>query len=330
MQKIVAEEEDKRLYYCSCCGKPYSKQKGNFSASYSPIYAGNNGYVTICNSCRDKYFVTCTDFFSGNEEKAMDRMCSIFDWYYQDMAVSATRKISADRSRIGAYPSKMALPQTKDKGTTYLDTIKDRESQTIDSMEDLEERKDINITKKTIKFFGVGFLPEEYPFLQEQYNDWTARHECKTKAQEELFKNLCIAQLNIQKASQGKISMKVDSAMDAFQKLLDSANLKPKQTNDNALADQNTFGTLIQKWEVEKPIPEPEAEWKDVDGIIKYISIWFLGHLCKMMGIKNSYSKLYEDEMLKYRVQKPQYEEDDEILFDNLFGNSGGGENNGE
>lgn len=326
MQKIVAEEEDKRLYYCSCCGKAYPKQKGNFSASYSPIYAGNNGYVTMCNSCRDKYFVTFTDFFSGNEEKAMDRMCSIFDWYYHDMAVSATRQISADRSRIGAYPSKMSLSQTKDKGITYLDTIRDRESQTIDSIEDLEERKDINITKKTIKFFGVGFLPEEYPSLQEQYNDWTARHECKTKAQEELFKNLCIAQLNIQKASQGKISMKVDSAMDAFQKLLDSANLKPKQTNDNALADQNTFGTLIQKWEVEKPIPEPETEWKDVDGIIKYISIWFLGHLCKMMGIKNSYSKLYEDEMLKYRVQKPQYEEDDEILFDNLFG----GDNNGD
>lgn len=326
MQKIIAEEEDKRLYYCSCCGKAYPKQKGNFSASYSPIYAGNNGYVTMCNSCRDKYFVTFTDFFSGNEEKAMDRMCSIFDWYYHDMAVSATRQISADRSRIGAYPSKMSLSQTKDKGITYLDTIRDRESQTIDSIEDLEERKDINITKKTIKFFGVGFLPEEYPSLQEQYNDWTARHECKTKAQEELFKNLCIAQLNIQKASQGKISMKVDSAMDAFQKLLDSANLKPKQTNDNALADQNTFGTLIQKWEVEKPIPEPETEWKDVDGIIKYISIWFLGHLCKMMGIKNSYSKLYEDEMLKYRVQKPQYEEDDEILFDNLFG----GDNNGD
>ena len=114
--------------------------------------------------------------------------------------------------------------------------------------------------------------------------------------------------------------------MKTFQDLLGSANIKPTQTNDNALADQNTFGTLIQKWEVEKPIPEPDPEWKDIDGIIKYISIWFLGHLCKMMGIKNSYSKLYEDEMLKYRVQKPQYEEDDEILFDNLFG----GENNGD
>ena len=154
--------------------------------------------------------------------------------------------------------------------------------------------------------------------LQYQYNDWTARHECKTKAQEELFKNICITQLQIQKATQN--GDKIEQLMNAYQNLLGSANIKPNQTNENALADQNTFGTLIQKWETEKPIPEPDPEWKDVDGILKYISTWFLGHLCKMMGVKNSYSKLYENEMKKYKVEKPQYENDDEALFDNVFG----------
>ena len=321
VEKIHYKEEEKRKYYCTCCGKPYSTQKGNFSISYSPLYAGNNGYVGICNSCRDSYFGTVTDFFTGNEEKSMDRICGIFDWYYEDSAVSSTRKISADRSRIGAYPSKMCLNQTKDKGTTYLDTIRDRETETIDTVADIEELKDSNskVTQTTIKFFGLGFTENEYQWLQTQYKDWTARHECKTKAQEEIFKNLCIAQLNIQKATQSS-NGKVDAAMDTFQKLLGSANIKPNQTNDNALADQNTFGTLIQKWEVEKPIPEPDPEWKDVDGILKYISTWFLGHLCKMMGVKNSYSKLYETEMAKYKVDKPQYEDDDEALFNNLFG----------
>ena len=123
VEKIHYKEEEKRKYYCSCCGKPFTSQKGNFSISYSPLYAGNNGYVTICNSCRDKYFDKVTDFYTGNEEKAIDRICGIFDWYYEDSAVSSTRKISADRSRIGAYPSKMCLKQTKDKGTTYLDTL---------------------------------------------------------------------------------------------------------------------------------------------------------------------------------------------------------------
>ena len=75
--------------------------------------------------------------------------------------------------------------------------------------------------------------------------------------------------------------------MDTFQSLLGSANLKPVQNNDNALADSQSFGTLIKKFEEEKPIPEPDPEWKDVDGIVKYITVYFLGHLCKMIGIKN-------------------------------------------
>ena len=33
-------------------------------------------------------------------------------------------------------------------------------------------------------------------------------------------------------------------------------------------------------------MPEPDEAWQDVDGIRRYINVWFLGHLCKMMGIK--------------------------------------------
>jgi hypothetical protein len=40
-----------------------------------------------------------------------------------------------------------------------------------------------------------------------------------------------------------------------------------------------------------------------------------------MLNIKNSYSKLYEDEMAKIRVDHPEYEdEDDETLFNDIFG----------
>ena len=57
------------------------------------------------------------------------------------------------------------------------------------------------------------------------------------------------------------------------------------------------------------------------DGIVKYISIWFLGHLCKMLGIKNAYCKMYERELEKMRIENPELdEEDDETLFDDIFG----------
>jgi len=327
----IMTEEERTEFYCTCCGKKYTKQKGNFPFSNSPLFAGNGSYATICKTCLDKYFYTLTDFYSGNEEKAVERCCEIFDWYYADDILAACRKISSDRSRIGAYPSKAQLPHFKKRGTTYLDTIKERASANINDAEDLMDNQeglaDLKVRKRTISMFGMGYSMEQYKFLQEQYDDWTARCEAKTKAQEELFKNLCIAQLNIQIAQQ--TGGKVKDAMDTFQSLLGSANLKPVQNNDNALADSQSFGTLIKKFEEEKPIPEPDPEWEDVDGIVKYITVYFLGHLCKMIGIKNNYARMYDEEMAKYKVEKPQYEGDDEALFDSVFGGTAnGGEKN--
>ena len=324
--RIMAEEE-RTEFYCTCCGKRYTKQKGNFPFSNSPLFAANGGHATICKTCLDKYFYTLTEFYSGNEEKAVERCCQLFDWYYADDILASCRRISADRSRIGAYPSKMQLPQYKQRGITYLDTIKERASVNINDAEDLLEAKDgladLKVRKKTITMFGMGYSMEQYKFLQEQYDDWTARCEAKTKAQEELFKNLCIAQLNIQIAQQ--TGGKVKDAMDTFQSLLGSANLKPAQNNDSAFADSQSFGTLIKKFEEERPIPDPDPEWKDVDGIARYITVYFLGHLCKMIGIKNNYARMYEEEMAKYRVEKPQYQGDDEALFDAVFGGAKNG-----
>lgn len=243
-----------------------------------------------------------------------------FDIYFEQSLCEASRKISAERSRIHTYVSRANLRQYA--GKTYDDTLDAESGQTVESLDDIKDSK-TKVLQKTVKFFGLGFTEDEYKFLQDQYEDWTARHECKTKAQEELFKNLCINQLQIQKASQ--TGGKIEVLMDAFQKLLGSANLKPAQTNDNTLADQNSFGMLIKKWEDERPVPEPDEAWQDVDGIRRYINVWFLGHLCKMMGIKNSYSQAYEDEIARYRVERPTYEEDEpeDDALDSMFGGSG-------
>ena len=87
--------------------------------------------------------------------------------------------------------------------------------------------------------------------------------------------------------------------------------MKPSQKKqDEAIDtafDSNPFGVGIRLYENSKPIPEPDPELQDVDGIIKYISIWFLGHLCKMLGIKNTYCKLYEQELEKMRKNDKIY-----------------------
>lgn len=109
----------------------------------------------------------------------------------------------------------------------------------------------------------------------------------------------------------------------SFQKMLDSGKLQPKQNSGDTTADNQTFGTLIDKWENERPLPEIDEELRDVDKIGWYIDVFFKGHLSKMMGLKNGLSNLYTKFMEKYTVKKPEYsdEENSEVLFDAIFGN---------
>lgn len=315
-------------FRCTCCGKTYKYQRNNFAVSNSPLYAGNNGYLSVCKNCVDKYFLQLVDFFTGNEEKAMERCCQIFDWYYNNEAVAMTAKsLTAGKTRISLYPGKLNMQQIKQKGTTFLDTLTERHSTTIDTIDDIDmlECEDENndsenvepIDRETVMYFGTGYTPDEYRYLKHEYEDWTTRYETKTKAQEELFKNLCIAQLTIQQTKQKGDSKGFSDATKTFQDLLGSANLKPNQNNDNSLTEQNTFGALIKMWEEQKPIPEPDEEFKDVDNIKKYIDTFFFGHLAEMMKIDNDYSEQYREEMGKYTVERQQYVGDIDELEDN-------------
>ena len=130
------------------------------------------------------------------------------------------------------------------------------------------------------------YSDEEYEYLESEYQSWTTRHECKTKAQEEIFKGLCIAQLTIRRARQNGTNKEFTDAIKTFQDLLGAANLKPSQTNDNALVEQNTFGTLIRRIQNERPIREALPEWKDVDDIERYIDTYFLGHMAISFFLK--------------------------------------------
>lgn len=304
-------------YKCTCCGKEYSKQAGNFPTSNSVLFAGNGGYLSICKSCIDNFYRQLIKYYSGNEEQAIEHCCWTFDWYYDKDLVEMMRKSSKETSRVLTYPSKMNMTQIKDKGTTYLDTIKQRYTNRVTTVNTFNTQngvqdEELQVPEGAVKMFGVGFTPSEYQYLIDEYNSWTTRHECKTKSQEEIFKNICRAQVVVQRAQQSGNTKEIADASKMLQDLMQSAGVKPTQNNDNVLADQNTFGTLIKKWETEKPISEPATEWQDVDGIKKYLDTYFLGHFCELLHIENDSSRAYREEMQKHTVTAPVYETDDD------------------
>ena len=213
-KKTLEDGLGNKPYKCSCCGKGYKNQKGNFSMSPSPYYDGNGGYLTICRNCIEKTFQHYKDdVFDGDEDKAMELVCAgintVFDleaWKFSKM----NRR--PQKTRITVYFSKLNLHQTL--GTSYADTVmwrlQNQKSQDDEYLEatraDFETSQDsetpkIEIPPETLRRFGPGFSNAEYALLSDEYDDWVRQYgEPENKRQDELFKTACLLKLRFQRA----------------------------------------------------------------------------------------------------------------------------------
>ena len=209
-----------------------------------------------------------------------------------------------------------SLPQYKNK------SWRDSELNAEDDIESSSENT--KIVQKTLKAakkrFGTDYNNEELMFLENEYQDWVSRYDCSQKAQEETFQNLSLIKLMKRNAiKKGASTKDLDYS---YQQWLDTGNLKPKQNALDTFSDAQTMGTLIQKYEETRPLPEIDPELADVDKIGLYIDAFYRGHASKMLGLRNRFSNIYEKVMAKYTVKPPSYDEesDSEILFDKIFG----------
>lgn len=316
----------KDKFTCFNCGKEYVET--NYYKS-SSIFFNGIGKIPYCKQCIEKLYQIYYEKYTNEgsltpEKSAVRRVCMALDIYYNDSIFDSSTMNSKKRniniSAMAAYMKTIQLHQYK--GKTFDNTISEEEKEEFVANVINNTSYDIDVDENIMNFFGNGFTEEDYKFLKREYDDWVARHECKTKAQEEVFKRLCFKQLEILKATRiGEDTKDLDAT---FQKLLETAKLQPRQNSGDTTADNQTFGTLIDKWENTRPLPEIDEELKDVDKIGVYIDTFFKGHLSKTMGLKNGLSNLYTKFMKKYTVEKPEYkdEESSEVLFDAIFGNT--------
>lgn len=319
---------------CSMCGKSYGRRKGYFPVSYSPSYKGV-GYVPICKSCIDimynQYLSQC-----NSQKSAVHQMCRKLDLYWNDKIYEMVEKKTTNRTIMTSYMAK--LSSITYSGKSYDDTLIEEGmlwrsiEPMFDDERDSRDESDSILPEKVddeiIAFWGPGYTYTKYQQLEDRRKYWMSRLPQNGDdidiGTEVIIKQLCSLELDINRdRAAGK---PVDKSITALNTLLGSASLKPvqKKTEDaDSSIDKTPLGVWAQKLEKERPIKEVDPELRDVDGIIRYISIWFLGHLCKMLSIKNTYSKLYEEEISKRRVEHPEYEdEDDETLFNDIFGTS--------
>lgn len=329
MARVAADKKQPRIKVpqswsggkCMCCGKIYDVRKGNFSKTQSQWFMGNDGYLPWCNECRERMF----EFYAkkyNDEDEAIDRLAMMFDTYVDDKVLEAAEYSSTSAPKINTYMGRINMRQFASK--SYDDVIDQKKKDALAA----GDTKGTKVTQRMIKDWGRGLDDQDYLFLEDHYQNLITRHECKTAAQEILFKRIAKAELNCEKADATGDTKKIKEANDNLQNLMGSAQIKPNQTNDNALAETNTFGTLIQKQEEEEPIPEPSPEWQDVDGIGKYFRVWVLGTLLKMFNLKNPYQDEFDEEFERYTAHKPETNEDDATdtsLRETIFGIGEGG-----
>ena len=142
-----------------------------------------------------------------------------------------------------------------------------------------------------------------------------------------LMRQLCNLEVSISKdAAAGK---SIDKSVNSLNTLIGSLNLKPAQKKsdemDSSIAN-TPMGVWLFRYENKRPLPEIDKSLQDVNHIKKYVFTWF-GHVCKMLGVKNGYTRMYEEEINRLRVEKPEYEdEDDETLLVDVYSESQDGD----
>lgn len=159
--------------------------------------------------------------------------------------------------------------------------------------------------------FGEGLTEKDYIYVRDEYEDYTLRYEVEGKALEDLIIEIVLTKLEIRNKRARKEN--VGALQKTLQDLLGSSNLKPVQETGANSVEQETFSTMIKKWENEAPIPEPAPEWKDVDNIERYIKTFFTGHMARLMGKLQDDRELediYNEEIGQYTVTPPSREDD--------------------
>ena len=340
---------------CVRCGKRYPTYPSNFKQFYSSLYRGIGSYLPVCNSCVEAIYTEYLREY-GDERVAVRRFCEKFDVYYSDKIFDESERTRAGGPRIRAYLGKARLMRYV--GLTYDDTHREEEKALLNKMkaeanapsgsensgETLDEKRereemerikreqattpvtltDIPIpTDEVVNFWGAGFTPEWYYELEDRYAKWTRGLDDLDDETTALYRQICLLEVTINKNSQA--GKPVEQSVNALNSILGAANLRPVQkkqsdAGDNVF-DSLPFGVGIRIFENTQPIPKPDPRWKDFDGIVRYITVYFLGHLCKMLNIRNTYCRMYEEEMARLRVDRPDLDdEDDEGAFYDIFG----------
>lgn len=276
------------------CGLEIDKNiQTTFKRSKSMLFSKNDGNIPLCNACLATYYGNVLMDFSGDHKLAVERMCQIFDWYFDEDVLEIALNSNGSKSMIETYLSKVNLSQYQKRGITYRDTVKNRHAKSQNLIQDFEieyddsstphsakRKKNSNrssfVTEEDIKFWGEMYNEEDIPFLNSIYDELVKVAESngydlsKNVSKSLAIKNLSLISFKLQKeiANDGK---NISALTNSYMSMLKQAGLDQENEINT---ESDTFGTFlrdIQKYTPSEYYNEPD-KYKDYFGQEDYIN----------------------------------------------------------
>lgn len=325
---MALEINQQSVVVCGRCGKGYPRRKGNFMVSYAQMHRGT-GYLPICNECLQAlyadYYNTC-----NSPKDAVRQVCRKLDLFWNERSFAAVENKSTSRSIMSLYLARINTVHLS--GKSYDDTLEAegklwdftefepiKEQVQPEANDEVDEEEEVDVDDSIKEYWGPGYTPNMYMQLEQRRQYWMSRIPEDVEIDivaEATIKQICSLEIDINMGRAAGRS--VEKNITALNSLLGNSAMKKIIVNrsdaeDNDLA-KTPLGVWLFRYENEKPLPEIDEKYKDRRGLLKYIFTW-MGHLCRMLGIKNSYSDLYEAAIEEYKVEKPEYDGDDDEVF---------------
>lgn len=322
---------DEGKVMCPKCGTTYPRYKGFFPVSYAASYKGL-GHIPICSGCIESIYNSYLEQ-CGKPEDAVRQTCRKLDLYWGVEVFSAVAQRSTAKTIMSKYITKLNTGAYI--GMSYDDTLthegalwsfagglqeqgKEPEPTKEGAVPEASDAKDddlSDIPDEVIALWGTGYSSDMYKELEQRREYWMSKLpdgfvlDIGTEA---IIKQMCSLELDINRDRAA--GRPVDKSINALNSLLGSANLKPvqkKQEDAEASIVNTPMGVWLQRYETKRPLPD---HYED-SSLLKYVFTW-MGHVLKMLGVKNKYEQMYQDEIDRLRVEKPEYDgDDDEVIM---------------
>ena len=242
-------------YTCFKC--KVQKRETEFYKSNSTVYEK----IPVCKECVSQVYEYYLNKYI-DPDVAIIKICRMFDVYYNKDLLQTFKDKNTEASLLTLYfRSVNSLIQYRN--FTFDDSdLENTESTTEKMIDSLHDKKDI-------EFWGKGYPPCDYEFLNTCFDRWIKTHKHDTESELVCLREICKIELEKEKNRQmNKSDVKLNRELLVWMSAAQAAS-----KNTDTSKDLGSFGEYIKRIEKTRPAEwfQDKALYQDFDGLKQYL-----------------------------------------------------------